>query len=72
MLQEYTGQNTIPIVLTINGETVAETRELHKNAAVSLKKRTKLLPKILFLFLFFYFSLGQEGPGNFFSYMYIP
>ena len=29
-------------VLTIGGETVAETRELHQNAAVSLKKRTKL------------------------------
>ena len=31
-------------VLTINGETVAETKELHK-AAVSLKKRTKLPPR---------------------------
>ena len=29
-------------VLTINGETVAETQELHNKAAVSLKKRTKL------------------------------
>ena len=32
-------------VLTIDGETVAETKELHKNAAVSLKKRTKLPPR---------------------------
>ena len=32
-------------VLTINGETVAETKELHNKAAVSLKKRTKLLPR---------------------------
>ena len=31
-------------LLTINGETVAETKELHK-AAVSLKKRTKLPPR---------------------------
>ena len=29
-------------VLTIDGETVAETKELHNKAAVSLKKRTKL------------------------------
>ena len=29
-------------VLTIEGETVAETKELHNKAAVSLKKRTKL------------------------------
>ena len=32
-------------VLTIDGETVAETKELHNKAAVSLKKRTKLLPR---------------------------
>ena len=32
-------------VLTIDGETVAETRELHNKAAVSLKKRTKLPPR---------------------------
>ena len=32
-------------VLTINGDTVAETKELHNKAAVSLKKRTKLLPR---------------------------
>ena len=32
-------------VLTINGETVAETKELHNKAAVSLKKRTKLPPR---------------------------
>ena len=33
-------------VLTIDGETVAETKELHKNAAVSLKKRIKIrLPR---------------------------
>ena len=32
-------------VLTINGETVAETQELHNKAAVSLKKRTKLPPR---------------------------
>ena len=30
------------VVLTIDGETVAETKELHNKAAVSLKKRTKL------------------------------
>ena len=38
-----TKQNSF--VLTINGETVAETRELHQNAAVSLKKMTKLPPR---------------------------
>ena len=32
-------------VLTINGETVAETQELHNKAVVSLKKRTKLPPR---------------------------
>ena len=32
-------------VLTIDGETVAETKELHNKAAVSLKKRTKLPPR---------------------------
>ena len=32
-------------VLTIDGETVAEMKELHKNAAVSLKKRTKFPPR---------------------------
>ena len=32
-------------LLTIDGETVAETRELHQNAAASLKKRTKLPPR---------------------------
>ena len=32
-------------VLTIDGETVAKTRELHNKAAVSLKKRTKLPPR---------------------------
>ena len=32
-------------VLTIEGETVAETKELHNKAAVSLKKRTKLPPR---------------------------
>ena len=33
-------------VLTIEGETVAETKELRNKAAVSLKKRTKLPPRI--------------------------
>ena len=32
-------------VLTINRETVAETKELHNKAAVSLKKRAKLPPR---------------------------
>ena len=32
-------------VLTIEGETVAETKELHNKAAISLKKRTKLPPR---------------------------
>ena len=32
-------------VLTIDGETVAETKELHNKAAVPLKKRTKLPPE---------------------------
>ena len=32
-------------VLIIDGETVAETKELHNKAAVSLKKRTKLPPR---------------------------
>ena len=32
-------------VLTIEGETVVETKELHNKAAVSLKKRTKLPPR---------------------------
>ena len=32
-------------VLTIDGETVAETKELHNKAAVLLKKRTKLPPR---------------------------
>ena len=32
-------------VLTIDGETVAETKELHNKAAVSLKRRTKLPPR---------------------------
>ena len=32
-------------VLTIDGETVAETKELHSKAAVLLKKRTKLPPR---------------------------
>ena len=32
-------------VLIINRETVAETKELHNKVAVSLKKRTKLLPR---------------------------
>ena len=32
-------------VLTIDGETVAETKELHNKAAVSLRKRTKLPPR---------------------------
>ena len=32
-------------VLTIDGETVAETKELHNKAAVSLKKRTKPPPR---------------------------
>ena len=32
-------------VLTIDGETVAETKELHNKAAVSLKKRTKFPPR---------------------------
>ena len=32
-------------VLTIEGETVAETKELHNKAAVSLKKTTKLPPR---------------------------
>ena len=33
------------LVLTIDGETVVETKELHNKAAVSLKKRTKLPPR---------------------------
>ena len=32
-------------VLTIDGETVAETKELHNKAAVSLKRQTKLPPR---------------------------
>ena len=32
-------------VITIEGETVTETKELHNKAAVSLKKRTKLPPR---------------------------
>ena len=32
-------------VLTIDGKTVAETKELHNKAAVSLKKRTKFPPR---------------------------
>ena len=32
-------------VLTIEGKTVAETKELHNKAAISLKKRTKLPPR---------------------------
>ena len=32
-------------VLTIDGESVAETKELHNKAAISLKKRTKLPPR---------------------------
>ena len=32
-------------VLTIDGEAVAETKELHNKAAVSLKRRTKLPPR---------------------------
>ena len=32
-------------VLTIDGERVAETKELHNKAAVSLKRRTKLPPR---------------------------
>ena len=32
-------------VLTIDGETIAETKELHNKAAVSLNKRTKLPPR---------------------------
>ena len=32
-------------VLTIEGETVAETKEIHNKVAISLKKRTKLLPR---------------------------
>ena len=39
----WTNHNSF--VLTIDGETVAETRELYQNAAVSLKKRTKLPPR---------------------------
>ena len=39
----WTKHNTF--VLTIEGETVAETKELHNKAAVSLKKRTKLPPR---------------------------
>ena len=35
----------ISFVLTIDGETAAETKELHSKAAVSLKKRTKLPPR---------------------------
>ena len=35
----------ISFVLTINGETVAETKELHNKAAISLRKRTKLPPR---------------------------
>ena len=44
MQPEYTGQNN-SFVLTIDGETVAETKELHNKAVVSLKKRTKLPPR---------------------------
>ena len=32
-------------VLTIEGETIAETKELHKKAAILLKRRTKLPPR---------------------------
>ena len=32
-------------MLTIYGETVAETKELHNKAAVSLKRRTKVPPR---------------------------
>ena len=32
-------------VLTIEGETIAETKELHNKAAISLKRRTKLPPR---------------------------
>ena len=43
MLQEYIGQNTTPLYLPLTErKIVAETREPHKNAAVSLKKRIKL------------------------------
>ena len=39
----WTKQNSF--VLTIGGETVAETQEMHNKVAVSLKKRTKLPPR---------------------------
>ena len=39
----WTKQNSF--VLTIDRETVAETKELHNKAAVLLKKRTKLPPR---------------------------
>ena len=32
-------------ILTIDGETVAETKDLHNKAAVLLKKRTKVPPR---------------------------
>ena len=41
--EHWTKHNSF--VLTIDGETVVETKEIHKNAAVSLKKRTKLSPR---------------------------
>ena len=45
MQQECTGQNTTLLYPPIDGETVAETKELHNKAAVSLKKRTKVPPR---------------------------
>ena len=45
MQQEYTGLSTTPLYSPSDGETVAETKELHNKAAVSLKKRTKLPPR---------------------------
>ena len=40
-VQEYIGTKHNSFVLTIDRKTVAETKELHNKAAVSLKKRNK-------------------------------
>ena len=40
---QWTKHNSF--ILTMNGSKVAETRELHQNASVSLKRRTKLPPR---------------------------
>ena len=43
--QHAAGVHWTKCTITINGETVAETKELHNKAAISLKKRTKLPPR---------------------------